>query len=72
VELKFCGRPEFAGKVHYRVAGGQNKEWLFQDLHHDFAMQLWSTSQQECNLLSAVNDGSLLLHLEARMDETPA
>jgi len=69
VELKFCGGTEFAGKIHWRVAAGQNQELPFQGLDHDFATRSQSTLQQEWNLLSAVNQGSLLLHFEARMQE---
>jgi len=69
VELKFCGGTEFAGKIHWRVAAGQNQELPFQGLDHDFATRPTSTLQQEWNLLSAVNQGSLLLHFEARMQE---
>jgi len=70
VELKFCGGAEFAGKVHWRVAAGQNQELPFQGLDHDFTTHSQSTLQQEWNLLSAVNKGSLFLHLEARIGGT--
>jgi len=72
VGLKFGGGTERAGKVHYRVAAGQNKELPFQGLDHDFVTRPQSTMQQEWNFLSAVNQGSLLVHFEARMEERPA
>jgi len=67
VELKFEGGTEFAGKVHWRVAVGQNKELPFEGLDHDFATRPQSVLQQEKNFLGAVTRGSLLLHLEARI-----
>jgi len=70
--LKFCGGTELARKVHYRVAAGQNKELSFQGLDHDFATRPQSTLQQERNFLSVVNQGSLRMHFEARMEERPA
>jgi len=72
VELKFCGGIEFAGKVHYRVAAGKKKELPFQSLDHDFITRPHSILQQEWNFLSVVNKGSLLVHLEARMETKPA
>jgi len=66
VEIKFCGETEFARKVHFRVAVGQNKE--FQGLNHDFGTRPQCTLQQEWNFRNAVNKGSLLLHLEAHME----
>jgi len=65
VELKFCGGTEFAGKVHWRVAAGPNKELPFQGLDHNLAMRFQSTLQHEWDSLRVVNQGSLLLHLEA-------
>jgi len=69
VELKFCGGTEFARKIHWRVAAGQNQELSFQGLNHDFSACPTSTWQQEWNFLSLVTKGSLLLHLETRMEE---
>jgi len=69
VELKFCGGTEFAGKVHWRVAAGQNQEIPFQGLDQDFATRSQSSLQQEWNFFSVVNQGSLLLYFEARMQE---
>jgi len=69
VELKFCGRPEFAGSDHWSVAVGKNKELPLEGLDHYFATRPQSILQQELNLLSAVNNGSLLLHLETRSSD---
>jgi len=68
MELKFCAGTEFAGKIHWRVAVGQNKELPSEGLDHDFTTRPQSILQQEWNFLSAVSRGSLLLHLEARME----
>jgi len=72
VELKFCGGTELAGKVHCRVAAGENKELPFQGLDHDFAERPQSTLQQEWDFLSVVKQKSFILHLEARMEKEPA
>jgi len=68
VELKFEGGTEFAGRVHWRVAVGQNKELPLEGLDHDFATWPQSSLQQEWNFPSAVTRGSLLLRLEARFE----
>jgi len=69
VELKFEGGTEFTGKVRWRVSVGQNKELPLEGLDHNFATRPQSILQQEWNFLIAVTRGSLLLHLEASMEE---
>jgi len=72
VELKFIGGTEFNGKVHYRVAVGQDNDSHFQDLEHNFAMRAHSTMPQEWNFKIAAKKKSLVVRLEARLEKLPA
>jgi len=64
VELKFNDGAVSSGKVHYRVAVGQNKQLPFQGLDHDFDAQPLSILQHKWDFLSTANKGLVLLHLE--------